>query len=124
MANAQTQEAGAVSAAVEELRKAIIAADRSKLEKLAADELTYGHSSARLENKAQFVDAIANGTSGFSAIELSDQTVDIVDNVALVRHNFLGTRLKGGDKMKLAILTVWVQRQNQWKMLARQAVKI
>ena len=124
MANAQTQEAGAVSAAVEELRKAIIAADRSKLEKLAADELTYGHSSARLENKAQFVDAIANGTSGFSAIELSDQTVDIVDNIALVRHNFLGTRLKGGDKMKLAILTVWVQRQNQWKMLARQAVKI
>ena len=124
MAIAQTKEASAVSAAVEEFRKAIIAADRSKLEKLTADELTYGHSSARLENKAQFVDAIANGSSGFSAIELSDQTVNVVDNVALVRHNFLGTRLKGGDKMKLAILTVWVQRQEQWKLLARQAVKI
>ena len=119
----QTKEAGAVAAAVEDLRKAIIAADRSKLEKLAADELTYGHSSGRLENKAEFVEAIASGSSGFSAIELSDQTVDVVDNVALVRHTFLGTRLKGGDKMKLSILTVWLQRQGQWKLLARQALK-
>ena len=124
MTIAQTKEAGAVSAAVEDLRKAIIAADRSKLERLAADELTYGHSSGRLENKTEFVDAIANGTSGFSAIELSDQSIDVIDNVALVRHTFLGTRLKGGDKMKLAILTVWLQRQEQWKLLARQAVKV
>ena len=124
---AQTKDTSAVSAAVESLRKAMIEGDRSSLDKLAADELTYGHSSGRLEDKAQFVEALAGGKSGFSAIQLSDQTVNIVDNVALVRHVFLGTRRNapaGDDKMKLSILTVWVQRQEQWKLLARQAAKL
>jgi len=127
MTIAQTKEAGAVSAAVEAFRKAIIAADRSALEKLTADELSYGHSSGRLEDKAEFVEAIVSGKSGFSAIELSDQTVDVIDNMALARHVFLGTRRNtSGDtsKMKLAILTVWLQRQEQWKLVARQAAKL
>jgi len=48
----------------------------------------------------------------------------VVDKVALVRHVFLGTRRKEGDKMKLSILTVWLQQQEQWKLLARQAAKL
>ena len=120
----QTGKEGAVSAAVESLRKAMIAADKSALDKLAAPELSYGHSSGRLENKAEFIEALASGKSGFSAIELSDQTVNVVDKVALVRHVFNGTRRKEGDKMKLAILTVWLQQQEQWKLLARQAAKV
>ena len=124
MASTQTGKESAVSAAVESLRKAMIAADKSTLEKLAAAELSYGHSSGRLENKAEFIEALTSGKSGFSAIELSDQTVNVVDKVALVRHVFSGTRRKEGDKMKLAILTVWLQQQDQWKLLARQAAKL
>lgn len=127
MAIAETKDVSAVSAAVEAFRKATIAADRSTLEKLTVDELSYGHSSGRLEDKAEFIEALVSGKSGFSAIELSDQTVDVVDNVALARHVFLGTRRNtSGDtsKMKLAILTVWLQRQGEWKMVARQAAKL
>ena len=124
MASTQTGNEAAVSAAVEALRKAMIAADRSALDKLAAAELSYGHSSGRLENKAEFIEALASGKSGFSAIELSDQTVNVVDKIALVRHVFNGTRCKEGDKMKLSILTVWLQQQEQWKLLARQAAKL
>ena len=124
MASTQSGKEGAVSAAVEALRKAMIAADKPTLEKLAAAELSYGHSSGRLENKAEFIEALTSGKSGFSAIELSDQTVNVVDKVALVRHVFSGTRRKEGDKMKLAILTVWLQQQDQWKLLARQAAKL
>ena len=124
MPSTQTGKEGAVSAAVESLRKAMVGADKSALEKLAAPELSYGHSSGRLENKAEFIEALASGKAGFSAIDLSDQTVNIVDKIALVRHVFLGTRRKEGDKMKLAILTVWLQQQDQWKLLARQAAKL
>jgi len=120
---ASTQEA-AVAAAVESLRKAMIAADKSALEKLAAAELSYGHSSGRLENKAEFIDALVSGRSGFSAIELSGQTISVVDKVALVRHTFDATSRKDGSKLKMAILTVWADQQSQWKLLARQAVRI
>ena len=124
MTSTQTGKESAVTAAVEALRKAMIAADKSTLEKLTTAELSYGHSSGRLENKAEFIEALTSGKSGFSAIDLSEQTVNVVDKVALVRHLFVGTRRKEGDKMKLSILTVWMQQQDQWKLLARQAAKL
>jgi len=124
MTSTQTGKETAVSAAVEALRKAMIAADKPALDKLTLPELSYGHSSGRLENKAEFIEALVSGKSGFSAIELSDQTVNVVDKIALVRHVFNGTRRKEGDKMKLSILTVWLQQQDQWKLLARQAARL
>jgi ketosteroid isomerase-like protein len=124
MANTQTGQEGAVAAAVEALRKAMVAGDRTALQQLSADELTYGHSSNRLENKAEFVEALASGKAGFSAIELADQSVTVIDNLALVRHGFVGTRKAGGDKLNLMVLTVWLKRQEQWKLVARQAAKV
>jgi ketosteroid isomerase-like protein len=124
MASTQTGKEGAVSAAVEALRKAMIAGDRTALDKIAAAELSYGHSSGRLENKAEFIEALASGKSGFSAIELEGQTIKVVDKTALVRHTFHGTRRKDGDKVKLYTLLVWQQQEEQWKLLARQAAKL
>ena len=124
MTSTQTGKEGAVTAAVEALRKAMIAADRSALDKIAAAELSYGHSSGRLENKAEFIEALASGKSGFSAIELEGQTINIVDRIAMVRHMFHGTRRKEGDKVKLYTLLIWLQQQDQWKLLARQAAKL
>jgi len=124
MTSTQTGKEGAVAAAVEALRKAIIAADGTALDKLTAAELSYGHSSGRLENKAEFIEGLTSGKSSFAAVELNDQTVNVVDKIALVRHLFNATRRKEGDKVKLYILTVWVQQQDQWKLLARQAAKL
>jgi hypothetical protein len=124
MTSTQTGKEGAVSAAVEALRKAMIAADKSVLEKLTAAELSYGHSSGRVETKAEFIEALASGKSGFSAIELTGQTVSVVDKIAIVRHTFNATRRKQGDKVKLFNLTIWMQQQDQWNLLARQAAKL
>jgi len=124
MTSTQTGKEGAVSAAVEALRKAMIAANKSVLEKLTAAELSYGHSSGRVETKAEFIEALATGKSGFSAIELTGQTVSVVDKIAIVRHTFNATRRKEGDKVKLFNLTIWMQQQDQWKLLARQAAKL
>lgn len=124
MPSTQTGKESAVAAAVESLRKAMISGDKATLEKLSAAELSYGHSSGRIENRGEFVDALVSGKSGFSAIELSDQTVNIVDKVALVRHVFNGKRKADGSNMKLSILTVWLERPGEWKLLARQAAKL
>ena len=124
MASTKTGKEGAISAAVENWRKAIIAADKSALDKLTTAELSYGHSSGRVETKAEFIEALVTGKSGFSAIELTGQTINVVDKIAIVRHTFNATRRKEGDKVKLFNLTIWMQQQDQWKMLARQAAKL
>lgn len=124
MASTQTGKESAVAAAVDAWCKAMIAADRSALDKITAAELSYGHSSGRSETKAEFIDAMVSGKSGFSAIDLDGQTVSIVGNIALVRHMFNATQRKEGSKVKFYTLTVWTEQQGQWKLLARQSAKL
>ena len=127
MTSTQTGKESAVLAAVEALRKAMIAADKPALEKLTMAELSYAHATGRLENKAEFIESLTSGKSGFSAIELTKQTVSVVDNVAIVRYDFSATRrnVPGKDpEVKLVMLTVWLQQQGQWKLLARQSVRV
>lgn len=116
----------AVSQAVEQLRVLMISPDKAKLEALAADQLSYGHSSGKIEDKAAFVEALVSGTSDFVSIELADQVVTVVDNTALVRHKLLGETLDKGKpgQVKLSVLLVWIKQKGGWKLLARQAVKI
>jgi hypothetical protein len=120
---ASTQES-AVSAAVDALHKAMMAADKPALDKMLMAELSYGHSSGRLENKAECIATFVGSKSGFSAIDIEGQTVSIVGKVALARYTFNGTRRKEGDKVKLYTLTVWLEQQGQWKLLARHAAKL
>lgn len=116
----------AVEQAVEKLRQAMLTGDRALLEAVAAEDLTYGHSNGRVETKKEFVEAFATGVSDFKTIELTDQTVTVHGNTAIVRHKLFGeTNDKGvPGTAKIAILTVWVKQKGDWKLLARQAVKI
>ena len=52
--------------------------DKSALDKIAAPELTYGHSSGTIEDKAAFIDALVSGRNDFVTIDLSEQTVKLV----------------------------------------------
>jgi ketosteroid isomerase-like protein len=124
---AQNSEADAVAAAVESLRKAMVDADKASLENLAADDLTYGHSSGTIEDKAAFVEAIASGKSDFKSIELSDQTIKLVGkDLALVRHKLVGeiASATGINKLNIGVLLVWQKQKGSWKLLARQAFKL
>ena len=123
MPSTNSGKEGAVSAAVESLRKAMAESDQASLTKLTEEQLLYSHSSGRVENKTEFIATLVGQKSGFSAISLSDQTVNVVEDIALVRHKFVGTRKGDGNKMNLAVLTVWRERGGQWKLLARQAAK-
>lgn len=119
-------ERQAVEQAVEKLRKAIVDADKVTLESITTDQLTYGHSNGLMEDKAAFIKALVSGESDFTSIDLTEQTVTVVDNTAWVRHKLAGNTNNKGvpGTAKLAVLMVWVKQKGEWKLLARQAVKI
>jgi hypothetical protein len=110
---------------VEQLRKAMIDGNRSELERLAADQLSYGHSGGHVEGKAEFVEKIVSGKSDFVTIELVDQTINISNKTAVVRHKLNATTNDNGKpgEVHLLVLLVWQKQKGQWKLLARQAVK-
>jgi hypothetical protein len=114
-----------VADAVDKLKEAMISGNRTDLENIALDQLTYGHSSGLIENKAEFVDHIASGRSDFISIDLKDQTVVVSGKTAIVRHILMAKTNDGGKpgEVNLKILLVWQKVKNTWKLLARQAVK-
>ncbi|MDO1444870.1 nuclear transport factor 2 family protein [Rhodocytophaga aerolata] len=123
---AQSKEEKEVAAAVESLKKAMLDANRSSLENIAATELTYGHSNGLIEDKAAFVEALASGKADFKSINLTEQTIKLAGNTALVRHKLTGEVVNSGQpgNVNLGVLLVWQKQQGQWKLLARQAFKL
>jgi len=122
----QTRDEKAVAAAVESLRKAMIDADKATLENLALDKLSYGHSSGALDNKNVFVEKIVSGQSDFVSIDLTEQTIDVSDKTAIVRHTLSAATNDGGKPgtVKLKVMLVWQKTKGGWKLLARQAVRL
>ncbi len=123
---AQSKDQKAVTEAVEKLRKAMIDGDQASLEAITSDSLSYGHSGGKVENKAEFVAAFVSGKSDFVTIDLSEQTVSVFQNFSVVRHILYATNMDGGKPgtVKLKLLLVFAKEKGQWKLLARQAVKL
>jgi ketosteroid isomerase-like protein len=123
---AQSKDESAVAAAVESLKKAMIDADKAGLQKLTAEQLSYGHSSGKVEDKATFIDNIVSGKSDFVTIDLTNQTIAISGDAAIVRHTLSATTNDSGNpgSVKLNILLIWQKQKGEWKLLARQAVKV
>ena len=125
-ANAQSQAERKVAEAVESLRNAMINADKNGLENLVADKLSYGHSGGAVDDKKTFVEKIVSGQSDFVTIDLSEQTISLSGNTAIVRHILKAKTNDGGKpgEVNLRILLIWQKQNGGWKLLARQAVKI
>lgn len=122
MAQSQSAEVALVETAVEKLRMAMLAGDKASLEALAAEQLTYGHSSGVIEDKTAFVEALVSGKSDFTRIDFNKQTVNIVGNIGLVRHELRGEA--NGNPVNIGVLLVWQKDKKDWKLLARQAFKL
>jgi len=125
-AHAESADEAAVGKAIENLTKAMMAADKARLEALTADQLSYGHSSGKVETKAEFVAAIADKKTIFKSITLSNPSVAVVGNNAIARHVFAAEVEAGGQASspKIGVMQVWVKDGGGWKLLARQAFRI
>jgi ketosteroid isomerase-like protein len=123
---AQSKDEKQVSLAVETLKKAMIDADRQQLDNITSADLSYGHSSGKIENKAAFIEALTSGASDFITMDLTNQTIKVTGKTALVRHNLTGTTRDNGvpGNPKLGVLLVWQKQKGGWKLLARQAFRL
>lgn len=121
-ASAQTV---AVEQAVSDLKELLINPTEAGLKAISHPKLTYGHSSGRMENQTEFVEALVSGRSDFKTITLKNQQIEIIGKTAWVRHELEADIVDGGNpaSIKLKVLLIWVKEKNGWKLLARQAVK-
>ena len=118
----------AVMATLEAMAKATIAKDVATLEKIYGDDVTYAHSSALTETKAQVLKGV-QGTSVAEFMKFSDTTIRIYGDTALAK-GVVDFRNGAPGKMldnHLNILWVLVRRPQGplgWQIVARQTTRI
>jgi ketosteroid isomerase-like protein len=116
----------ALKDALEELRKAILAADKAKLAALTAEELSYGHSDGRVQNKAEFIDGVVNRKATVKSLDFPDLKISAAGDAGVARHRFVSDSEQDGKAthVDIGVLAVWQQQGGQWKLLARQGYKL
>jgi len=116
----------AVKNAIEELRTAWLKQDKAKLEALTAEQLSYSHSDARLEDKTKFIDGVMTRKATVKSLEWPELTVQIVGNTAVARHLWVSESELDGKvtNTKIGVIQVWQKQDNGWKLLARASWRL
>ncbi len=123
-ANAADEKA--VADAVQALGKALASADAAALKNLLADELTYVHSSGKVENKADVIDIVGGKKTVYKTLAIEEVKISIVGTNAVVRHVFKGEAESAGktNPFNVGAMQVWQKRDGKWLLIARQAFKL
>lgn len=125
-AQAAGADEAAVKQAVEDLRAAWVKQDKAKLEALTMPQLSYSHSDARLQNKAEFIDGVMTRKAAVKSLEWPEMTIQVVGPNGIVRHLWVSeTELDGkATHTKIGVMQVWQKQDAGWKLLARASWKL
>lgn len=100
--------------------------DSATIDKLLASKLNYGHSTGTIENRAEMLHNAVHNIEDYSNISVKNISADFAGGAAVVRYILRGSTTKDSvtSPLNLSILQVWIKENGDWKLLARQAVKI
>ena len=116
----------AVTDGIEAMRKAIIGQDKATLEKYAADQVSYGHSSGVVQTKTEMVNAYMARKATIKSLDYPELKVAVVGNAAVARHIYLSESELDGKPTttKIGMVQVWQKQDGNWKLLVRQGYKL
>ena len=125
-ASAEAGDEAAVTQSVETLRKALLEADKVKLEQVASPQISYGHSDGRVETKEQFIHGVMTRKQVVKSLDFPELKVAVVGNAAIARHIYLSESERDGKATttRIGALQVWQKQDGGWKLLARQGFRL
>ena len=97
--------------------------DAAALDSVLHPDVTYSHSNAHNESKADALGKLSRSTA--QAIEITDPTVRVYGDTALVKTKVDFTNLVNGETqhVPLDVLHVFLKGPSGWQMVGRQATK-
>jgi ketosteroid isomerase-like protein len=125
-AHAEGGDEASVKQSVEALREALLKADKPQLERLTADQVSYGHSDGRVQDKPEFVNGVMTRKATVKSINFPDLKVSVAGDAAIARHLYESESETDGktNNVKIGVLSVWQKQGGNWKLLARQGYKL
>jgi ketosteroid isomerase-like protein len=127
-ARAVSADEETVAKSLEAFRAAQFAHDAKGLEALCAEQLSYSHSDAHIEDKPTFIKNATTSASKFVSLEYKDPWIRVVGDDAIVRFHWVAESetIPEGKKSStnLHILMIWQKQAGEWKLLARASAKL
>jgi len=123
---AEAGDEAAVKQNIEALREALLKADKPQLERLTADQVSYGHSDGRVQSKAEFIDGVMTRKATVKSITFPDLKISVAGDAAIARHLYESESETDGkpNNVRIGTLQVWHKQGGNWKLLARQGYKL
>jgi hypothetical protein len=105
---AEAGDEAAVKQNVEALREALLKADKAQLERLTADQLSYGHSDGRVQNKPEFIDGVMTRAT-VKSLTFPDLKIEVAGDAAIARHLYESQSELDGktNNIRIGTLEVW-----------------
>jgi hypothetical protein len=117
-----------VTAAVGQFVQAMLTADESILKAILDENLVFGHSGGKVQNKSEFItEILTKDPFVYTSIETLDQTIQLAGDAAVVRHIFTAETINvAGEPGSLRVgnVMVWRLQDGKLKLLARQAYRL
>jgi hypothetical protein len=107
-------------------RRAMMASDGDALDALCAVQLSYGHSSGKIQTKEEFIAEAISGKTKWKTLEFANVRNTVAGPNAISRFTLNGD-VESANKVtpvSVGVLMVWQKQTNAWKLLARQAYKM
>jgi hypothetical protein len=111
----------AVLAAEKQYIDGMVNSDPASVAKVLADDLSYTHSSSKMETKADVLNGIT-GKVQYTAITIESTKVRQYGNTIITNHNMMYTGPKVSSHVYVTM--VWVKQGGGWQMVTRQATKL
>ena len=123
---AQKANTEALSKAITDFDKALLAKDSVSLKKLLHNNLVYGHSNSWMETKQELINDLFNGKITYKKIVPGHKEMMVEGNTVAARMDAdIDAEMEGKVlSFKLKVLQVWVWKSGHWELFARQSVKM
>ena len=108
------------------LRNALLSKDSIALSNILADDVTYGHTNGLVQTKQQLIHDVMIGVQEYKSINPVDMNIRVFDNAAIVNMTGVVSMMYQSKPLdfKMAVTLVWINKNGDWKLEARQSVKL
>jgi hypothetical protein len=108
------------------LKNSLLGKDSVTLSGLLANDVTYGHTNGLIQTKAQLIRDVMSGVQDYKSIEPADMNVRVFDHTAIVNMKSAVKMIFSNNPLEfnMYVTLVWIQIDGEWKLEARQSVKL
>jgi 3-keto-disaccharide hydrolase/uncharacterized protein DUF4440 len=111
----------------EERTDAMVKGDLATLERLLGDDLSYVHSSTKVDTKASFIENLRSGASKYKGFEREESSTRLFGDSAVntgVATVSVENQGQAPATFKIRYTDVWVNRGGKWQMVAWQSTRV